>query len=90
MRSLQEKLQDYKNKHQDKQKEKIQLQDIKEIKQKVIKQPGKLLQQQSQNKDEYLRFFILVSMIVLAIIYILNTGASTQYVNQYVKLQAFC
>lgn len=63
MKSLQERIQEYKNKHQDKPKEKIQLQDIKEIKQKVIKQPGKLLQQQPKNKDNHLKKFTIESYL---------------------------
>lgn len=60
MKSLQEKLQEYKNNHQDKPKEKIQLQDIEEIKQKII--PKKELQQ-PQNKDEYLKKFTIESYL---------------------------
>ncbi|APD50186.1 hypothetical protein [Francisella hispaniensis] len=65
MRSLQEKLQEYKNKHQDKPKEKIQLQDIREIK-PVFTPKGeakKLLQQLPQDKDEYFKRFTIESYL---------------------------
>ncbi|OIN84618.1 hypothetical protein KX00_714 [Francisella sp. TX07-6608] len=52
-------LEQYKTKNHIKPKEKIQLQDIKEIKQKIIKEPGELLQQQPQNKDDYLKKFTI-------------------------------
>lgn len=59
MYSLQEKLAEYKTKHQNKLKEKIQLQNIEKIKPKIVakENPTKLLQQPQKEQEEFIRKF---------------------------------